>query len=183
MNAATVNADRFGQDFFALFDLPRRFAIDAAQLDERYRAAASQVHPDRFAHAGDAERRAALMMATRVNEAYQTLKSPLARARYLLTLSGVDTQEETNTAMPPAFLMAQMEWREAIMDAKMARDVDALEKLARELRADAAALRDELAAALDGAGDLDAAALLVRKWRFLEKLEQEIGDAIEALLF
>ncbi|AXK39518.1 Fe-S protein assembly co-chaperone HscB [Crenobacter cavernae] len=183
MNVDPLNAETFGQDFFTLFDLPRAFALDAPLLDERYRAAAGEVHPDRFARAGDAERRVALMMATRVNEAYRTLKQPLSRARYLLTLHGVDTQEETNTAMPAAFLMAQMEWREAVMDAKADRDVDALERLARELRGDASALTAELQTALDTAGDLDAAALLVRKWRFLEKLEQEIGDAIEALLF
>jgi molecular chaperone HscB len=177
-----MNVD-FNQDFFALFGLPARFALDAGALDERYRAAASEVHPDRFAHAGDAEKRVALMLATRVNEGYQTLKAPLARARYLLKLQGVDTQEETNTSMPVEFLMAQMEWREAVLEAKAERDLDALEQLARALRADIAALSEQMHQALDEAHDLDGAAVLLRKWRFLEKLEQEIGDAIETLLF
>ena len=114
----------FQQDHFALFGLPRRFALDGAALDTLWRTAAAQVHPDRFASAGDAEKRVALMAATRVNEAYQTLKSPLARARYLLRLAGIDTAEETNTSMPPAFLMAQMEWREALDEAQTAQDLE-----------------------------------------------------------
>lgn len=176
-------SNEFTQDFFALFGLPVRFELDTDMLNERYRKAASEVHPDRFAHAGDAEKRVALMLSTRVNEGYQTLKHPLARARYLLQLQGVDTQEETNTSMPAAFLMEQMEWREAIMEAKAGRDLDGLEKLARELRTEIAALSEEMQLSLDNTRDLAGAAVLVRKWRFLEKLEHEIGDAIETLLY
>lgn len=107
----------------------------------------------------------------------------MARARYLLALAGVDTAEDTNTAMPAEFLMLQMEWREAMMDARAARDADALETLIREVRADARALEAELAVALDDSGDFAAAASLVRKLRFLEKLEADLGEALEALLF
>ena len=131
----------------------------------------------------EAERRLALQWATRANEAHQTLRQPLARARYLLALAGVDTAEDTNTAMPAEFLMLQMEWREAMMDARAARDADALETLIREVRADARALEAELAVALDDSGDFAAAASLVRKLRFLEKLEADLGEALEALLF
>ena len=74
------------------------------------------MHPDRFAQAGDAERRASMQMTTRVNEAYRTLKSPVRRAQYLLELNGVDVGFETNTAMPREFLMEQMELRERLED-------------------------------------------------------------------
>lgn len=173
----------FNQDFFALFNLPRRFALDRSALDSAYRQIQGEVHPDRFAASPDAERRLALQWATQVNEAYQTLRQPLARARYLLSLSGVDTAEDSNTAMPAEFLMLQMEWREAIMDARAAQDAGALETLAAEVRSDAQALEAELAQALDQAADFDSAAGLVRKLRFLDKLEADIGDALEALLF
>lgn len=173
----------FNQDFFALFNLPRRFALDRSALDTAYRQIQGEVHPDRFAASPEAERRLALQWATRANEAHQTLRQPLARARYLLALAGVDTAEDTNTAMPAEFLMLQMEWREAMMDARAARDADALETLIREVRADARALEAELAAALDDSGDFAAAASLVRKLRFLEKLEADLGEALEALLF
>lgn len=137
----------FNQDFFTLFQLPRRFALDRTALDAAYRRIQGEVHPDRFAASPEAERRLALQWATRANEAHQTLRQPLARARYLLALAGVDTAEDTNTAMPAEFLMLQMEWREAMMDARAARDADALETLIREVRADARALEAELAAA------------------------------------
>ncbi|MFX7858475.1 Fe-S protein assembly co-chaperone HscB, partial [Acinetobacter baumannii] len=66
--------------------------------------------------------------------AYQTLRDPLKRATYLLHLRGIDVQAENNTAMPPAFLMQQMEWREALGDAKAERNVDALDDLLGMLR-------------------------------------------------
>src|SRR5204863_8698732 len=72
------------------------------------------VHPDRIAAAPEIERRASMQLATRVNEAYQTLKSPLKRAVYILRLRGVDPEFETNTAMPSAFLVEQISWRERI---------------------------------------------------------------------
>src|SRR5437660_915259 len=102
------------QDHFELFGLPARFAVDAAALELRYRELQREVHPDRFAAAPELERRASMQLATRVNEAYQTLKSPLRRAVYILRLRGVDPEFETNTAMPPEFLMEQMSWRERI---------------------------------------------------------------------
>ena len=151
-----MNTD-FSQDFFSLFGLPRRFAIDSSLLDSAWRAAAAQVHPDRYAASPDAEKRSALMLSTRVNEAYRTLKSPLSRARYLLQLSGVDTQEESNTAMPGDFLMAQMEWREDIDDAR--RDLNRLEALSARLRAEA-----------------DALARLHRQVDVPERLQAAVGD-------
>jgi molecular chaperone HscB len=173
----------FAQSHFALFGLNPAFSIDSKTLDARYREQVALYHPDRFAAAPDFERRASLQAATHINEAYQTLKSALPRARYLLQLAGVDTQEETNTAMPMDFLMAQMEWRESIGDAKASKNVDALENLAREMRAEMQALEDKLATQIDTQQDFANAAMSVRKLRFMEKLDQEIGDAIEAVLY
>ncbi|WP_047395624.1 Fe-S protein assembly co-chaperone HscB [Chitinibacter sp. ZOR0017] len=173
----------FSQSHFSLFALPEQFALDGKALDSQYRARVAEYHPDKFATAADAERRLSLQAATHINEAYQTLKAPLSRARYLLLRHGVDTQEETNTAMPMDFLMAQMEWREGIAEAKASQNVDALENLAREMRAEITALEDTLALQLDQLQDFAAAALSVRKLRFMEKLDQEIGDAIEAVLY
>src|SRR5258705_7356716 len=107
----TVNLN---QNHFELFGLPARFGIDAAALEARYHELQREVHPDRFAAAPEAERRVSMQLATRVNEAYQTLKSPLRRAVYILQLRGVDPKFETNTAMPAEFLMEQMGWRERI---------------------------------------------------------------------
>jgi molecular chaperone HscB len=169
------------QNHFELFGLPASFALDLAQLDQHYRKLQSEVHPDRFAAASPAERLRSMQLATHVNEAYQTLKSPVPRARYLLHLQGVDTQEETNTAMPAAFLMRQMEWREAIEEARGADDIDVLEKLLRELHHEAAAQKADLHDVLDERKDYNQAAETVRKLRFLDKVRDEIEQAIESL--
>lgn len=172
----------FTLDHFALFGLPRQFRLETGELEQRYRELQSRFHPDRAAALGATEQRQHLQAATRINEAFQTLKRPLARARYLLHLDGVDTAEETNTSMPGDFLMAQMEWREQIADARASRNVAALEKLGRELRGEIQALESLLSGLIDDKQDLMRASLTVRKLRFMEKLDQEIGDAIEAAL-
>ncbi|MBI2311072.1 MAG: Fe-S protein assembly co-chaperone HscB [Betaproteobacteria bacterium] len=171
----------FNQDFFELFGLQPRFQIDLAKLEQSYRDIQSRVHPDRFAHLSQAERRVSMQWATRANEAYQTLKRPLTRARYLLLLQGVHTQEETNTAMPAEFLMAQLEWREAIQDARSARDGHGLMHLETKLNRDLAEMHEELARLLDAEKNFPAAAETVRKLRFYEKLQHEIGEALESI--
>ncbi|PXW26289.1 Fe-S protein assembly co-chaperone HscB [Paraburkholderia caballeronis] len=165
---------------FVLFGLPEQFALDAGALDHAYRTVQSQVHPDRFAAAGDAQKRVAMQWATRANEAYQTLRDPLKRAIYLLHLRGIDVGAENNTAMEPAFLMQQMEWREAIEDAVGAKNVGALDTLAAELRDETRARFAKLAALLDS-GSNQPAAEAVRQLMFIERVGGEIDTQIERL--
>lgn len=171
----------FQQDFFQLFELPPRFAIDNAALDQRYRDLQSQVHPDKFSHLSESEQRLSMQWSTRINEGYQTLRSPLARGRYLLSLQGVDTQEETNTAMPLDFLMQQMEWRETLQDALETKDIDALDVLSDKNQRETKILQHQLGMQLDESHDHLAAAGSVRKLRFLEKLAEEISSAYDEL--
>ena len=168
-------------DFFSLFDLPRAFRIDVAELDSRYRNLQGQVHPDRFAHAGEADRRLSMQWATRANEGYRTLKKPLERAKYLLHLAGHDVQAENNTAMPADFLMEQMEWREAVMEARGGGDHHELERLHNRLRGDINGRYVELGELIDDAGDFSGATDRVRRLMFLEKLLHEIDDALASL--
>ena len=167
----------FARNHFELLGLPAAFALDASRLEQRYRELQSRVHPDRFAAASEAERRVAMQWATRANEAYRTLRDPLARARYLLSLKGYDTGEESNTSMPPDFLMQQMEWREAVVEARGERDLEALAHLRAEIVAARGEMLELLGRALDAAS-YDAGCSLVRKLRFLEKLDEEIDDAM-----
>jgi len=171
----------FSQNHFALFGLQPVFRIDLAALDQAYRDIQSQVHPDRFANANEAERRMSMQWATHANEAYQTLKKPASRARYLLQLHGVDALEESNTSMPPEFLMRQMEWREAIGDARAASDAGALQRLERELKGEVGTLLERMGKQLDDDADHAGAAESVRKFKFMEKLIIEVQDACEAL--
>ena len=168
-------------DHFALFGLSRGFRLDLSDLDSRYRDIQAQVHPDRFVHAGEAERRLSMQWATHANEAYQTLKKPLERARYLLNLAGHDVEAESNTAMPADFLMEQMEWREAVMEARIGRDHHELEHLHNRLRADIGGRYAELGELLDDAADHAGATDRVRRLMFLEKLLHEIDDALASL--
>ncbi|MBS1158010.1 MAG: hscB [Proteobacteria bacterium] len=167
-------------DHFTLFGLSREFRLDLSDLDSRYRDIQAQVHPDRFVNAGDAERRLSMQWATHANEAYQTLKKPLERAKYLLNLAGHDIQAENNTAMPVDFLMEQMEWREAVMDARSGGDHHELEHLHNRLRADLNTRYEELGELL-AQGDHELATDRVRRLMFLEKLLYEIDDALASL--
>ena len=168
------------QNHYELFQLPQRFAVDTGALDNAYRDVQSRVHPDKFVGATDAEKRVAMQWATRANEAYQTLKNPQKRAQYLCELHGVDLQTESNTAMPVAFLMQQMEWREALGDARAAKDSDALDALDRDLRTARKAQLAEIEQQLDAA-DYVGAAQGVRALMFLEKFGEEVRFAFEAI--
>jgi len=168
------------QNHFDLFQLPQRFAIDTNALNSAYHEVQNRVHPDKFANASAAEKRIAMQWATRANEAFQTLKNPLKRATYLCELNGVDLETESNTAMPGAFLMQQMEWREALGDAKAAKDLVALETLDAELKAARKAEVTQIADLLD-AKNFSQAAQGVRQLMFLEKFGEEIDNALQHL--
>ncbi|MFC3110419.1 Fe-S protein assembly co-chaperone HscB [Undibacterium arcticum] len=167
------------QNHFELFHLAPQFALDMSALDAAYREVQNRVHPDKFVSASDAEKRVAMQWATRANEAYQTLKNPLKRAAYLCELNGADLRTESNTAMPMAFLMQQMEWREALEDARMQKDVAALELLELQLHQQRAALLTQINAVLDS-GDYHQAAQDVRQLMFLEKFGEDVSFAFEA---
>ena len=172
----------FTADHFTLFGLAQKQGVDLAELDARYRDIQVQVHPDKHAQAADADQRLAMQWATRVNEAYQTLKSPLKRARYLLQLRGHDAQIESNTAMPIEFLMAQMALREAVEEAKVGADDTALDTTRRKLLAEIRQEHGHLQRLLDEDADYSAATALVRQLMFQDKLLEDIDNALEAVL-
>ncbi len=171
----------FRKNFFHLFGLPERYRLDSAELSQRYRALQGEVHPDKFSHRPESERRLSMQWATQINEAYQTLGNSVQRGRYLLQQHGVDTLEETNTAMPADFLMQQMEWREAIEEAAQACDAAALTALEARLQHEMRELETQLAVKIDDKRDYLAAALDVRKLKFLEKLAEEIASAFDRI--
>ena len=171
----------FNADHFVLFGLPRTFRVDATLLDERYRELQAQVHPDRFADADEAQRRRSLQWATKANEAYLALKKPLSRAMYLLQLAGVGVDLADNHAMPIEFLMEQMEWREAVAEAREGKALPELEELDQRVRADIRKGYEELAVLLDERCDYAQSADRVRRLMFLEKLLADIDEALTAI--
>ena len=168
-------------NYFQLFALKPAFNIDLYALEANYRAIQSASHPDRFVTCTSAEKLQSMQTATLANEAYLTLKSPALRASYLLGLQGINAISETNTKMPHDFLMQQMEWREAMEDAKDARNMGDLEQLLAEMQSDAKILQAELADLFDVKKDFLAATDTTRKLIFIDKVCADIHKAIEHL--
>ena len=169
------------QNHFELFGLEPGYALEPERLERAYLEIQARIHPDRFAHAGDADRRASMQWTTRVNEAYRTLKDPVERARYLLELNGVDVAFETNTAMPPDFLGRQLELREALELAQEEKNAGALDRLRSGLRTEEEELKMALGETIDAKRDYATATGLVRKLKFLDRLDAEIDAAYEAV--
>lgn len=169
---------KIDSDDFELFGLPRRFRLDGTELDARWRALQGEVHPDRFVSGGVAAQRVAMQWAVRVNEAYRRLKDPLPRAAYLCQLAGVAVDEHDNTAMPQTFLLQQMQWREALADA---RDSGAVQALEEEVLAQMRLMEDALRIDLDEQGDHAAAAQRVRALMFLARFQSAVNRRLEAL--
>jgi molecular chaperone HscB len=179
VNAATLplSAQLAASDF-ELFDIPQRFALDRAKLDTRWKDLQRETHPDKFASQGAAAQRVAMQWSVRINEAYQRLKDPMRRAAYLCELGGAPIQAENNTAMPPAFLMQQMAWREALEDAT---ELAALESLHDEVTQARQQTLQQCEELIDLNHDLPKAAQQVRALMFIERFAQDIETRLDAL--
>lgn len=167
------------KNHFEFFGLPLRFDIDSADLSARYRNLQRHFHPDRYASGSDQQRRLALQVTSHINEAFQILKDPLARGRYILGLQGVSTDEETDTRMDPVFLMAQMELRESMEEARVSQDRQLrLPKLMRDVEQRLVLGTEELGRRLNenSPTSLTRARSLVREMQFLRKVQREIED-------
>jgi molecular chaperone HscB len=172
-------------NYYQLFQLPVSFEVDLKALSERYRTLQSSVHPDKYANAGELERRLSVQQSARINEAFQTLKNPLRRARYLLELNGIDMNADSDTSMDPMFLMQQMELRERLEATngsshpaeellEINNDInDTLEGIMRELKTIFADPSDV---------DLQAARDCVRRMQFMNRLQEEAEVLEETLL-
>ena len=165
-------------DDFELFGLPTRFAQDTAVIDACWKQLQRQAHPDRFADQGQAAQRLAMQWSVRINEAHQRLKNPLKRAAYLCELRGSPIRAHDNTAMPAAFLMKQIQHREALEEAD---STAALQSLADEIQAQKAQLLQQLEASLDQQADAAQAAQQVRALMFVERFAQEIDARIDQI--
>ncbi len=165
---------------FALFDLEPSFHLDLESLAARYRERVRRVHPDRFAAASEREQRLALEESARLNEAYQVLKNPSRRARYLLSLQGEELSQET-TVQDPAFLMQQMELREELQELQDNADSAGLAHFKRRLVQAQAQLDEGFAACWAEPQRREEAERLARRMQFLDKLFAEARQLEECL--
>lgn len=171
-----MQAADLSSNFFDLFGLPVSFDVDAQALAERYREMQRAVHPDKFANASDAERRLSMQLATRLNEAFRTLKDPLARGRYLLSLQGVEV-DDAHTAFDSDFLLQQMSLREQLAEVRDSADPHGrLQHIAQDIAAREQALTAQMAELLrqSDADALQQAKDLTRKLQFFRRLEEEV---------
>ena len=157
-------------DHFTRLGLSVAFEVDAAELDRRYFAAQRQLHPDRFATRTARERAISQSQAVGLNEAYETLKDPLARATYLLTLKGIAANPDgCHTVNDPTLLTEQMERREALMEAETPEAAGALaDEAASHVRDSEAAI-----AAAFARNDLEHAGRETTRLKYLVKLVEE----------
>jgi len=164
----------FSRNYFELFGLPQRFRFDPARLEQAYHGLQNEVHPDRHAGGGEAQRRVALQSSAHVNAAYGALKDPVARANYLLSLHGIDALAETDTSLPMEFLERQLERREAADEAVDDEDLRSIDAIIADVRRDARDLEDAVAIVLDEQHDYERARTLVRQLKFLAKLTEDL---------
>lgn len=138
-------------DFFTVFSLPRHLHVDLSPLEKAFYAQSRKLHPDRFASRPAAEQDAALEQSSRLNDAYRTLKDPILRTQYLLTLEGVELEEQSKSAteaarasgtekkqlIPPELLEEVFELNMQLMEMKSAKEFgdDADPELKRDLEA------------------------------------------------
>ena len=163
---------------FELFDVPALFKQDRAALDARWKDLQHEAHPDKFAAQGTAAQRIAMQWSVRINEAYQRLKDPLKRAAYLCEMNGAAVDAENNTAMPSQFLMQQMEWREALDDAKSSDDLDKIGLQVTVVKRETLQKFEQL---LDAQRDYEGAVQQVRALMFIERVVNDIEARLDRM--
>ncbi len=169
---------------FERFGIAPIFDIDEPHLAETFRRLQRVVHPDRHAGGSEQERQRSVEQAAAVNEAFRTLRDPVRRARCLLALRGVDTQEGVRTFRDPVFLMDQMELRARLEEAREAPDpLGLLSEVKEVLQKRRVALIGEVSGFLrqDTPESLGQAAERVRRLGFFERIAEEANLLEERL--
>lgn len=166
----------FSQNYFELFGLSPVFEIDTARLQAEQQRLQSAFHPDRFAGSSDQQKRVSVQTAAWINQAFETLRDPVKRSRYLLELNGAEIPDDSTTTSDSAFLMEQIELREEIEACRASEDaLTRCEQIQARLEQRATELANEFAAAL-GAADLVTALHASRKMQFIQRIQQQLSE-------
>jgi len=152
------------QNFFELFKLPEKFQIDTEKLQENYRSIQKEIHPDRFATSSENEKMQSMIKTTQINDAYQTLKSPIKRAKYILSLHKFNEK----VTLPPDFLMQQMEWEEHLEEIE--KDKNELEQFKLSINKEYEQHSSLAQQQIDSEQKWSEAAITIDKLYFIEKL-------------
>lgn len=176
-----MSLDILNATYFEIFDIPASFECDVDEIQQRYRDLQKAVHPDKFVNSSDQEKRISMQHTSRINEAFNTLKDPVERALYLLSLKGLDINFDNETTMDAAFLMEQMELRESmdeVGDDETA--LDKLDEMSRGVKNKLFALMESFSSLYES-DDTEQARELIRKMQFLQKAQREIAERSAAI--
>lgn len=160
------------QNFFELFNLPEKFQIDIEKLKENYRSIQKEIHPDRFATSSENEKMQSMIKTTQINDAYQTLKSPIKRAKYILSLHKFNEK----VTLPPDFLMQQMEWEEHLEEIE--KDKNKLEQFKLSINEEYEQHSSLAQQQIDNEQKWSEVAITIDKLYFIEKLLFKINTKL-----
>jgi molecular chaperone HscB len=110
-----------GADYFAFFGLPQKLTLDLADLEQRFHSLSWKLHPDNFVRASEDERQLSLDRSSQLNDAYRTLRDPIARVEYLLGLAGLRKEGQKKQQAPPELLEEVFELNESLDELRDAR--------------------------------------------------------------
>ena len=168
-------------NYFSLFSLTESFTIDQSFLNVQYRNLQSKFHPDKFVNASDKERLHALQMASLVNEAFATLRSPVSRIAYILKERGIDPEENIQAHLGEAFLLGQMELRDELEQFQEQKNLDGIENLKNQVQNQKQDFIKSAQSHYEN-GQYSDIKPVYNKLQFVEKLLHEINAAEEKLL-
>lgn len=171
-----MQSPNFSQNYFELFGLEPVFEIDFSALQIAQQDLQASYHPDRFVGASEQEKRISVQMASWVNQAYDTLRDPVKRARYMLELSGADLPDDSATTSDTEFLMEQIELREQIEACRehedaLERSVQIEDRLAQRAQQLAKDFVERFSA-----GDMDGALSNSRKMQFIQRIQHQLSE-------
>ena len=171
-----MSASVFNQNYFELFGLQPRFDIDIEQLRHEQQRLQSKYHPDRFAAADERRKRESVQVAALINQAFETLRDPVKRSRYLLQINGADLPDESTTTRDSGFLMEQIEYREAMESCRHCdQALNQCRQIEHRLETRQAELASEFVHRLEN-GDLGAALDSSRKMQFIQRVQHQVSE-------
>jgi len=166
----------FSQTYFELFGLDPVFDIDHGRLHTEQQRLLASYHPDRYVTASDLDKRVSMQVTSWINQAYEILRDPVKRARYLLEISGVTLPDESTTTSDTAFLMEQIELREEVEACRHSEDaIHCCEQIEAKLKGRADDLAREFMTSFE-AKVFDGALLASRKMQFIQRIRHHLDE-------
>ncbi|MCP4076464.1 MAG: Fe-S protein assembly co-chaperone HscB [Gammaproteobacteria bacterium] len=164
------------QNYFELFGVPVDFHLDKDVLHAAHLKLQAAFHPDRFINGTEQEKRLAVQKAAWINEAYEVLKNPVKRARYMLEVSGLEMNDDHETTSDTAFLIEQIELREEMDECRSCKDpmrccdhiTGKLDQRSKEFSTSFISLYQQ--------GYLEQARQVSKKMQFVERILEQIDE-------